>query len=133
MSLVCGNCRETIYDGFGLLYQLERNDEGRLLYRGGDYVPPNVAVCDACWQGVPNTEKRGDKDARTEAEASKETVFAYAPADSDRHPFGEWKCWSSIVANDDELTFVKSEAVSLYLPGALELARDVAAAWKADA
>ena len=123
MSLWCGSCRGEIFGGFGLLYQLKRTGDGKFRYpdKAGDYVPPNSAVCDECWNHFPLSEQHASQKAEIAAEQDKETVFAYAPADSNNDPFWGSKTWSGIVTDEDKLVFIAPEMVARYFPGVMEI------------
>ena len=123
MSLWCGSCRSEIFAGFGILYQLERTNDGKLRFpdKSKDYVPANSAICDPCWLRLPASEKYTDESMKITAEQSEETVFAYAPADSNNDAFWGSKTWSGIVTDDGKLVLVKSQAVSRYFPKAVEI------------
>lgn len=128
MSLWCGSCRNEIFDGFGILYKLERTIEGKLLYpdKTMDYVPPNSAVCDRCWSNVPKSKKHSGEQAKSNAEQSKETVFAYAPADSSNDAFWKSKTWSGIVTEDDKLVFIAPDAVNRFFINAVKIIDNMA-------
>ncbi len=128
MSLWCGSCRREIFEGFGLLYQLERMGDGQLRFpdQAKDYVPANSAVCDPCWNSLPINEMVTDEKVRAEMERGKETVFAYTSADSNNDPVWKSKTWSSIVANDSNIVFIKHKAVVRYFPKAVEIIENMA-------
>jgi len=123
MSLWCGSCRQEIFEGFGILYQLGRDAAGVLRFpdKKNDYVPLNSAICDRCWNGVPKEEKRTGDSAKQDAEKNTDTVFVYAPADSNNDPFWRSKTWSGIVTQDNNLTFVSANIVERHLRQSLEI------------
>lgn len=124
MSLWCGNCKNAVTNGFGLLYKFERTESGELKYpdKKKDYVPPNSAICDTCWRRFPRVEKFTDAASKNMMEAGRETVYAYASAESNYGRDGI-KTWSGIVANESKtrLVFLTSDAVEECLPGAVEI------------
>lgn len=122
MSLWCGSCRSEIFQGFGILYQLERDDSGHLRFpnKAKDYVPANSAVCDHCWELLPAEEKQTGAQVQAQAESSGETVFIYALADSSPCLVGS-KSWSGIVSSEEHFVFVQSAAVAKFFPRALAI------------
>ncbi|MCW1891768.1 MAG: hypothetical protein KIH65_000795 [Candidatus Uhrbacteria bacterium] len=120
MSLCCGACRNDIDGGFGLLYRLERAEDRSLRYpdQKQDYVPPNSAVCDHCWEVLPKEEKGIDsEEARAEAECGSEPVFVYLPASGKKNPLsGSVSLLGISTWDGDGYTFVRPNAVQSYLP-----------------
>lgn len=114
MSLWYGSCRTEIFDGFGILYQLERNAAG-VRRPTAEYVPPNSAVCDACWQKVP------DDALKMGPPIDADIVYAYAPADSPSSPFWGSKTWSGIETNDEQLRFISDRTIKRLFPRAVEI------------
>lgn len=123
MSLWCGNCKQEIFKGFGLLYLLERTEDGQLRYpdRANDYVPANSSICDPCWSLLPEGEKRTDEDTKTTAENSRDTVFIYLHAESNNSPLWRSKTWSGIVLDESTITFIRPEIAARHLTGAVEI------------
>ncbi len=101
MSLLCGNCRELIYEGFGLLCRLERDTAGKFKTPDENYFPPNAAACDRCWTLMPEEFRLSGAAAKTAAEKCTGAVYVYVPADSNNDRFWKAKTWSGIVTNDD--------------------------------
>lgn len=129
MSLLCGACRNDIDTGFGLLYRLERAEDGSLRYPDPekDYVPPNSAVCDACWEILPKEEKGIDsEEVRAEAEHGSEPVFVYLPAIGKKNPLsGSVSLLGISTWDGDGYTFVRAEVVQSYLPFAVRIIDDL--------
>lgn len=123
MSLWCGNCRKEIFEGFGILYRLERTAQGTLLLpdKKKDYVPPSSAIRDYCYSRLPESEKSTGEEAKTKAERSKKDVFAFAPANSNNDAFWRSKTWSGIVTDDEKLVFIKPNAVTRFFSKAIEI------------
>jgi len=127
MSLVCGNCRETIYEGFGLLYRLEDRKAGKLLHpheiKGG---VPNSAICDACWSRIPEGEKRKGDGIQAEMDAGTEPVYIFLNADSERCLLDRAKEWSSIKTDPSTTVFVRTPLVEQHFAGAIKIISDMA-------
>jgi hypothetical protein len=82
-----------------------------------EYVPPNSAVCHACWQHVPTTEHIiKAADALDDATV----VFGYASADSSNSPIWGSKQWSNIETTDTYV-FIQRKVVDKYLPQVLPI------------
>jgi len=119
MSLWCGACRNEIFEGFGLLYRMEMvGGKPRFPTKDQEYVPPNSAVCDRCWKGVPRKERLTDASAATGP--NKRFVFAYADSDSSNSPIWGSKQWSDIEASENYV-YLRLAAVQRYLPQTLPI------------
>lgn len=86
MSLGCGACRLTIFGSFGMLYRLVLDSQGDFVYKvpNGEYVPPNGAVCEACWSAAPTCEAIKDEKTAKYAAAYGGVVYAFQGGDSMR-------------------------------------------------
>jgi hypothetical protein len=117
MSLWCGACRDEIFEGFGLLYRMDIVDgKPRPPTKDNEYVPPNAAVCAACWARVPMADRLLDANQAT----ARRTVYAYASADSSNSPIWGSKQWSDLVASDTYV-FLREEIVQQRLPRTLPI------------
>src|SRR5258708_5373676 len=119
MSLLCGSCRTEISENFGLLYWLERDENGNLHLpnQAEDYVPPNSAICNVCWAKVPERRKL----TAERATVSPKQIFAYAFGSSDNGSMSGSKMWSGIVVNEKSFIFLTKNTVTLFLMGAVEI------------
>lgn len=119
MSLWCGACRKEIFHGFGLLYRMDIVDgKPRPPTKDNEYVPPNSAVCTACWACVPTTEHFFD--AELAMYGAKPIVFAYVGATSSNSPVWGSKQWSDIETRDTYV-FLRRGTVVQHLPRTLPI------------
>lgn len=126
MSLWCGNCRQEIFNGFGMLYMLERFGGALVLpNKEEDYTPANSAVCDDCWAQVPNTERLCGETHKATLDKETDTVYLYLPSDSDRCAFGS-KSWSSIESDLSNPIFLRHANVAQHLGKTLPIIEDMA-------
>lgn len=128
MSLWCGACRKEIFEGFGMLYELERTPQGIRLPQSGSKVPPNSAICAVCIRMIPEGEFANDHAA---VDSGAATVYAYIPADSSRNSFSGSKSWSDIAYTDAGFRFLPRTLVEQRLPRAIEIIDQMAGRRKA--
>lgn len=99
MALGCGQCREDIYTGYGILYKLTKGAGGLPILPTESYVPPNSAICDDCWAkfSAAHADQIGITDVITLAE-----VFAYNSSGlSGRSPSGAMQSTTAGTVNQN--------------------------------
>ncbi len=128
MSLWCGACRTEIFDGFGMLFLLERDGNGSLLLpdQKKDYVPPNSAVCDKCSKRLKRSHFLGGLKQLPALNKSRRALYAFAPATSANSPTWGSKMWSAIETKESQFKFLAASTVQQQLPRTVEIIKDIA-------
>ncbi|MDD5437593.1 MAG: hypothetical protein PHC70_00400 [Patescibacteria group bacterium] len=124
MSLACGCCRETIYEGFGILYRLEQRAKGILLLPGEIKIDvPNCAICDKCWGRLPESQRLVGEEIRQRMSRGSKPVYIFMRADSDRGSslLGSAKQWSSIRTEPSTVVYIRTPLVLRHFKGAVEI------------
>jgi hypothetical protein len=120
MSIACGACRKMVSGEFVVIFRLEKDSEGNLLFPDEEkkYLPPNSIICANCLRQLPAIERKsGVKNA---AKKGKE-VFAFAE--------GSWPSGKSLdgIATGKDFVFVKPDVVRRHFPRAVEIIEHMAA------
>ncbi len=115
MTLYCGGCVNEIETGFGMVYRLTVEKDGKVLgpdhrLKCGDNQP-NCAMCVECWKKVGDArylpETEAIEDGKTHGH-----IYAFVEADTGRTSFGT-KQWSSIVSGRI-VAYLSHETVALF-------------------